>query len=480
MAAKHWLSKSTFIRGLQCQKSFYLYKNHYDWRDAPDKQRQFIFESGNQVGKLATDLFAGGELMLPKGSYNYQLAVDNTKKAIETHNVIYEAAFMHKGVIVLLDILVKTNQGWVAYEVKSSTHVSDTYKRDAALQYWVINGAELPLADFNILHLNADYVRQGTLDLEALFTTTSVFDFVKEQGQWVSTEIDKLKQVTKLTEIPNVDIGPQCDYPYPCDFKGTCWTNIKDKTLLELPYLKPEDKFGLFRQGLTDATKVPKDLLNGITENTHKQLLKGELVTENVCFELPANTDFYALHLLTNRQAVPPFTGLRPWEEKPFGFALGYYKADTGEIKTIGKYYNPDQNNQAEITAQLAQMLSRQVPIVVWQADSLVKCFYSTPNKLNLTNRIVELSKLFTSGSVKHMRMFGYPSLSDLCNHLYDFMPDNAPVTDDFLLADLIKYAYPPYNNQQNKHKVNSWANMYLKSLVLTLIQFSKRMQAVA
>ena len=30
---KYQLSKSTFIRGLQCEKSLYLYKKHYNLKD---------------------------------------------------------------------------------------------------------------------------------------------------------------------------------------------------------------------------------------------------------------------------------------------------------------------------------------------------------------------------------------------------------------------------------------------------------------
>ena len=34
MSGKHYrLSKSTFMRGLQCIKSLYLYKHHYDLQD---------------------------------------------------------------------------------------------------------------------------------------------------------------------------------------------------------------------------------------------------------------------------------------------------------------------------------------------------------------------------------------------------------------------------------------------------------------
>ena len=43
----------------------------------------------------------------------------------------YEAT-LYDNVLTALDILVKDQHGWKAYEVKSSTKVSDTYIMDAA------------------------------------------------------------------------------------------------------------------------------------------------------------------------------------------------------------------------------------------------------------------------------------------------------------------------------------------------------------
>jgi len=45
------LSKSTFIRGLQCEKSLYLYKHNYNLRDETPPKLQAIFNQGNNVGK---------------------------------------------------------------------------------------------------------------------------------------------------------------------------------------------------------------------------------------------------------------------------------------------------------------------------------------------------------------------------------------------------------------------------------------------
>ena len=54
------LSKSTFLRGLKCEKSLWLYKNRYNLKDEITPQQEAIFSQGTNVGILAQDLFPGG------------------------------------------------------------------------------------------------------------------------------------------------------------------------------------------------------------------------------------------------------------------------------------------------------------------------------------------------------------------------------------------------------------------------------------
>ena len=58
-----YLSKSQFIRGLQCHKSLYLHKYHPELRDQISEQQQKLFQTGIDVGKVAKGLFPGGVLI---------------------------------------------------------------------------------------------------------------------------------------------------------------------------------------------------------------------------------------------------------------------------------------------------------------------------------------------------------------------------------------------------------------------------------
>jgi len=69
---KSRLSKSTFIRGLQCEKSLYLYKHHYRLKDPTPPSLQAVFD---QITNIL------GEIVLSKditnGESNLQTSVLN-------------------------------------------------------------------------------------------------------------------------------------------------------------------------------------------------------------------------------------------------------------------------------------------------------------------------------------------------------------------------------------------------------------------
>jgi hypothetical protein len=57
---QHILNKSSFLKGIQCEKQLYLYKYHYNWMDQVSENQQAVFNRGTNVGILAQELFPGG------------------------------------------------------------------------------------------------------------------------------------------------------------------------------------------------------------------------------------------------------------------------------------------------------------------------------------------------------------------------------------------------------------------------------------
>lgn len=97
--------------------------------------------------------------MSPTHVFKFADSVAKTKELIESgQEVIYEAAFVFDSTLVAMDILVKKENKWYAYEVKSSIKISQAYVMDAALQYYVIKNCLPELEDISLVNLNENYV----------------------------------------------------------------------------------------------------------------------------------------------------------------------------------------------------------------------------------------------------------------------------------------------------------------------------------
>jgi len=322
------LSKSTFIKGLQCEKALYLYKNNYNLRDETSPQLQAIFSQGTNVGILAQELFPNGIDASPSSYFKMQESVFKTLEFIENgEQIIYEATFQFNGVIAALDILVKDTEGWKAYEVKSSTSVSDTYIYDAAIQYYTILNSGIDLKDISIVHINNQYVKNGAINVNELFTIESVYNCVQDVLPIIPNKIESFKELIKLNTVPNIDIGTHCDNPYACDFKGHCWKHIPPYSIFDIAGLTTSKKFDLYSEGIITFNQLNLDTapFNGNQKMQVTSELEGKTFIDQANikhFINNLNYPIYHLDFETMGPAVPIYNNSKPYQQIVFQYSL--------------------------------------------------------------------------------------------------------------------------------------------------------------
>src|ERR1039458_2377369 len=91
-----YISKSTYLMGLQCQKLIWFRYNAKDQIPAPDESTQAVSDQGTEVGELARQLFPGGTVVAP-GIIEPDEVIAETQKAIQARRPLYEAAFVFHG-----------------------------------------------------------------------------------------------------------------------------------------------------------------------------------------------------------------------------------------------------------------------------------------------------------------------------------------------------------------------------------------------
>ena len=402
---KHTLSKSTFIRGLQCEKSLYLYKHHYNLKDPISPQLQAIFNQGNRVGELAQELFPGGVDASPSSHFKMQEAVVKTKAFIEAgETIIYEATFQYNGVLAALDILVKDEGGWKAYEVKSSTSVSETYINDAAIQYYAIVNSGIDLKDISIVYINNQYEKQGAINIQELFTIESVYDRVQDVLPKIPNQVERFKEVIAKDTVPEINIGLQCSKPYNCDFKEHCWSHIPDYSIFDIANLWTSKKFELYKSGVTTFEQI--DLQS--TSLNENQLLQVTSELNNTSFiDRPKIKNFvdglqYPLYFLdfeTIGPAVPIYNGSRPYQQLVFQYSLHVQYAPDSEIIHSEYLANPKDDPRFEFMKQLIKDCGTTGDVIVYnisfesgKLNDLINVFPQYSNELRgIINRLKDL-----------------------------------------------------------------------------------------
>ena len=405
MIKKSRLSKSTFIRGLQCEKSLYLYKHHYRLKDTTPTSLQAVFDQGTNIGLLAQELFPNGADASPENHFKMVESVGKTLKFIsQGKSIIYEATFLYNNVLAALDILVKDEEGWKAYEVKSSTKVSETYIKDAAIQYYTITNSGIDLKDISIVHINNQYTKDGELNIHQLFTIESVYDQVLEFLPPIPNEVRRLKNVIESTETPNVDIGNHCSEPYDCDFKGTCWKHIPDYSIFNISRLNKDKKFDLYNQGIITLDQI--DL--GQTDLNPNQVLQIQSevngtthidIEEIRNFTNGLNYPLYYLDFETIGPAVPKYNGSRPYQQLVFQYSLHIQKISNSEIIHREYLADPSQDPRIGFIEQLIRDCGTSGDILVYnigfergKINDLIDVFPEYSNELlGIVNRLKDL-----------------------------------------------------------------------------------------
>jgi len=315
------LSKSQFIRGLQCNKSLWLYRHRPELRTEPDEALQALFDSGTDVGVLAQGLFPGGEEII----YDYEKFQENivrTRELIESGvKTIYEATFLHDDVLVMVDILHKKKKGWEIYEVKASTKLKPVHENDVAVQYYVVSGSGLKVSRASLVHINNQYTRLGDLDINALFTMVDLTELARGMQANVQEQLRSQKEMISGAE-PQIDIGPHCSDPYDCDFQEHCWQHVPEYSIFDINGLYDSKKFELYRSGVLSLDDIPSDY--SLSKTQRIQVDGTKIINKaNIKKFLKTITGTVGfLDFETFMEAVPLFDGQRPYQQIPFQYSL--------------------------------------------------------------------------------------------------------------------------------------------------------------
>ena len=342
------ISKSQYIRGLQCHKSLWLYKNNPELRDSTNQAQESLFNTGYDVGELSKQLFPNG-VEIEFDSNNFDEMITKTKELIQNGcEVIYEATFKENGIFTMADILVKNGDSWDIYEVKASIGVKEYHLNDTSIQWYSLSNT-INLNKAYIVHINNEYVRTGELNVHKLFSIVDITEEVQNRQYQIPFNLEQMDLMLQ-NNMPNIDIGTHCSDPYSCDFEGHCWKNIPSPSVFNLYWMNQAKKFEMYYKGMITYADIPLDFALNATQKLQVETYKSnephidKSIIRDFIETVKFPINFFDFETFQN--AIPRFDKQRAYMQIPFQYSLHILQEDgTLEHKEFLGDENSDPRN---------------------------------------------------------------------------------------------------------------------------------------
>lgn len=332
------LSKSQYLKGMQCRKMLWLYRERKDLIPEASPSLQMLFDQGREIGRLAHQRFPGGTL-IAEDHARLEEALASTQKALKSGaKTLYEPAILAHSVLVRCDILIANKDGtWDLIEVKQTAQVKDVYLDDLAIQRHVLEGAGLRVRKTLLMHVNTEYVREGEIDPHGFFALADKTDEVEALMPEVGRNVETFLKVAKLKAEPAIDIGPHCSNPYECDFTDYCWKHVPEYSIYDLRNISGKKIAVLKERGVLAILEMPDDIdLTAIQELQVAVARSGRPHIDRDAIAASLKDLVWPLHFLdfeTINPAIPLYDGMRPYQKLPFQASIHVQRKPGGPLE---------------------------------------------------------------------------------------------------------------------------------------------------
>ena len=410
MKQKHHLTKTDYIHYLQCPKSLWLLKHRpevYPHREFSDFLKK-ITREGYEVEEYAQRLFDGGVTVAGSaGDGGVTVAAgsnagdgtaedgtagagpnaeEKTRQLLAAGTpVLFQATVRtDDGMLIRTDVLEQNGDGTHnLYEVKSSTRIKKDKKhnhlKDACFQVIALEKAGLPVRDVYIVHVNGEYVFEGSVIPDEFLRRVPVTDGVRRMESETRAEVDAALSLLAAESVDENGCGcyrktrtNHCDafayfnrVPEECSVWELC--GIREKKLSALQDC-----------GVEHLCDVPDHIeLNTMQTLQVRSAKSGEPVIRHADIAAALGGLVFPLYFLdyeTAMNAVPRIVGTRPWQQIPFQYSLHIMQKD-GSVRHT-EYLSDSLRDAERVCAALCENIGATGSVVSWHAS-----FEKTRNK---------------------------------------------------------------------------------------------------
>lgn len=409
----------------RCEKLYQLSQ------EQPQQFFPFVFYNENMIS-LCLDLLQITDYFNGQVGDDGQLALH----ALQKQSALINARFSYGELRIKVPIMVKTSDKWNIYFTFRSCYPKEREAVSMADTIAVLKRLQIPVKEVFAIHLNANYVREETLDVkQLLIINTHLFNQRNKEHKTIMELIERFERdvfayIPKLQEALHQDIKPlrssACTRGSKCAYFSTCFEEPESDTSV-LHLVTSAKKYEMLQEGIDDIKDVDIDRIEG-TRHQYAQIMAAlhqgtyfDRIAVQTWVDACITYPISYLDFEWETYAYPPFTGMKPFDVLCFQYSL-HIENNHGD-SLIHKEYLGIQDCRIEFIERLLKDIPNKGSIMVFNMEGAEKLrlkqlgeqFPQYKKDLDvLCDRMVDLSLPFSSANIYDSRMRGLFSLKTL------------------------------------------------------------------
>ena len=305
---KDRLTKTEYLRFLSCPNEFWLKANMPLLFTVEESlEYQHLRQQGYEVERFVK--------MLDRFQPSADIAVD-FQRVFQTNELYARSdAVITDNAAGLIDI----------YEIKAAASVKPEHLADVAFQKVTAERAGFIVRNCHVITMNGEYVRNGEIDPEQLFTINDVTATIAEMIADTENQIAAARAYVDSEPVPSL-VDYCMDNKLDCRFIKLHFPGLPEYTVFDIAFLKNEKRRELLSQGVVAIIDVPDDFPLSAKQKIQVAAAKsGAIVIDREKIAERMDAWQYPLHFLdyeTFAYAIPQFDGIKPFQQMCFQYSL--------------------------------------------------------------------------------------------------------------------------------------------------------------
>jgi hypothetical protein len=356
------ITKTDFLTYLDSPRHLWALKHNQMDDEEIDVYLQHLLDQGYEVEGFAMQYLK--EYLMPQN--------DADMDDVRIQPTYIDGAFEAR-----TDFLLKKNDRWDMYEVKSSSKVKKEHIYDAAFQYLVFSKG-YTIGNVYIVHLNKEYVKDGAISLPELFVVEDITEDVLDVRDEV---INLRREAFMVSKTEDVEDTLACIRPKSCPCISVCHPKLPDYSIYDINRITgSESKVRqLESMGIVDVYDVPDDFELSDKQRFQVQVAKSKetYIDEDEIKDMFDDLEYplYFLDYETFNPAIPLFDGYSPFDHITFQYSLHVLTQD-GNLEHFEYLHTKKTDPIPHLLDSLREHIDDEGSIVVWN-----KSFEGTRNR---------------------------------------------------------------------------------------------------